>query len=220
MKFIWSFSLLCISVWSFGQTQPTADQPAFENEIRAFEKADSTSPPPRNAIVFTGSSSIRLWENLSEYFPNKTILNRGFGGSKLPDVLRYADRIIIPYQPKQIVLYAGENDVAAGQTGQQTYESFVALFEHVRQKLPNVPFTFISLKPSPSRRKVFPEMDKANQLINDYLRKQRNTEFVDIRPVMLTPGGQPVPELFKSDSLHMLPAGYQRWASVLRPYLK
>lgn len=214
MKFIWSVSLLCISVWSLAQTAP------FENEIRAFEQADRTSPPPQNPIVFTGSSSIRLWENLADYFPKKNVLNRGFGGSQLSDVIRYADRVIIPYHPKQVVLYAGENDVASGQTGQQTYERFVTLFEHVRQKLPNVPFAFISMKPSPSRRKFFSEIDVANRLIKQYLAKQRTTDFVDIRPVMLTPNGQPVPELFKPDSLHMLPAGYQRWASVLRPYLK
>ena len=220
MKSLWSLVLAFTSLLSFGQSQSNTTKPAFETEIQAFETIDSTSPPPRNPILFTGSSSIRLWENLPDYFPKKNILNRGFGGSQLPDVLRYADRIIIPYNPKQIVLYAGENDVAAGVTGQQTYERFVALFEHVRQKLPNVPFAFISLKPSPSRRKYFPEMDVANGLIKEYLAKQRNTEFVDIRPIMLTPNGQPVPELFKSDSLHMLPAGYERWTQVLRPYLK
>jgi len=220
LKFSLCLSLFLASQWAFGQTTPTPSLPPFENEIRAFEKMDSTSPPPQHPIVFTGSSSIRLWENVADYFPNKTILPRGFGGSQLPDVLRYADRIIVPYKPKQVVLYAGENDVAAGQTGQQTFERFVALFQHVRQKLPDVLFTFISLKPSPSRRKFFPENDSANQLIKAYLAKQKNTQFVDIRPTMLTKAGQPVPELFKPDSLHMLKAGYDRWAKVLGPYLK
>ncbi|GAB4034799.1 SGNH/GDSL hydrolase family protein [Spirosoma jeollabukense] len=181
---------------------------------------DSASPPSKNAIVFTGSSSIRLWENVTDYFPGKPVLPRGFGGSQLSDVLYYADRAIVAYHPKQVVLYAGENDVAAGKTGQETYERFVALFEHVRQKLPTVSFAFISLKPSPSRRKFFPEMDVANRLIKDYLAKQKNTDFIDIRPVMLGKNGQPVGILFKSDSLHMLPEGYKRWASVVRPYLK
>ncbi|GAB4012129.1 SGNH/GDSL hydrolase family protein [Spirosoma migulaei] len=209
------FFLLLIPFYSIAQNAP------FENEILAFEKADKTSPPPRNPIVFTGSSSIRLWDNLTDYFPKHTILQRGFGGSQLSDVVRYADRVIVPYHPKQIVLYAGENDIASGnQTGQQTFDRFVALFVHVRQKLPNVLFTFISIKPSPSRRKFFPENDIANDLIKQYLAKRKNTQFVDIRPVMLTKAGQPVPELFKPDSLHMLPEGYQRWATVLRPYLK
>ena len=193
----------------------------FENEIRAFEKTDRMSPPPKNPIVFTGSSSIRAWDNLPDYFPGKTVLQRGFGGSQLNEVLLYADRIITPYHPKQVVLYAGENDIAIGKlTGQQTYERFVALFRHVRKKVPGVLFTFISIKPSPSRRQFFPENDIANRLIKQYLATQQNTQFVDIRPVMLTKAGQPVPELFKPDSLHMLPAGYQRWTKILRPYLK
>ncbi|WP_080058075.1 GDSL-type esterase/lipase family protein [Spirosoma aerolatum] len=197
-----------------------AQEHAFESEIRAFEQADKTTPPPRNPIVFTGSSSIRLWENLGNYFPNKPVLQRGFGGSQLSDVIYYADRVIVPYKPKQVVLYAGENDVAAGKTGQEVYERLVTLFEHVRRELPNTTFTFISIKPSPSRRKYFSEMDNANRLIQAYLAKQRNTQFVDIRPVMLLKNGQPVPELFRSDSLHMLPAGYERWQKVLKPYLK
>ncbi|MBD2702912.1 hypothetical protein IC229_19860 [Spirosoma sp. BT702] len=197
-----------------------AQENKFEGEIQAFEKADKTSPPPQRPIVFTGSSSIRLWENLGNYFPNKNVLNRGFGGSTLTDVIHFADRAIVAYAPKQIVLYAGENDAATGATGQQIYERFVTLFEKVRKKLPDATFTFISIKPSPSRRKYFPEIDAGNRLIQEFLAKQKKTQFVDIRPVMLLKNGQPVPELFKSDSLHMLPAGYERWAKVLGPYLQ
>ncbi|WP_381506911.1 GDSL-type esterase/lipase family protein [Spirosoma flavum] len=196
------------------------DRP-FEAEIRAFEKADSVSPPPQHAIVFTGSSSIRAWDNLQNYFPTKTVLQRGFGGSELSQVLLYADRIIVPYHPKQVVLYAGENDIASGKlSGQQTFARLVALFQHVRQKLPGVLFTFISIKSSPSRRQFFPENDIANRLIKQYLAKHKNTQFVDIRPVMLGKNGQPIPALFKPDSLHMLPAGYERWTRVIQPYLK
>ncbi|GAB4022467.1 GDSL-type esterase/lipase family protein [Spirosoma koreense] len=221
MKFSWSITLLLISFRLLGQNTPGASTPPYENEIRAFEKMDSVSPPPKNPIVFTGSSSIRLWDNLTAYFPNKPILQRGFGGSQLSDVLRYTDRVIVRYHPKQVVLYAGENDIASGHvTGQQTYERLVSIFERVRKQLPNVLFTFISIKPSPSRRQYFSQVDIANRLIKEYLAKQKNTQFVDIRPVMLGPNGQPVPELFKPDSLHMLPAGYQRWAKVLGPYLK
>lgn len=195
--------------------------PPFENEIRAFEGADSATPPPRQPILFTGSSSIRFWTSLANDFPNKPVLNRGFGGSELSDVIRYADRVIVRYQPRQIVLYAGENDIATGkQTGQQTYQRFVTLFQYVRKKLPTVLFTFISIKPSPSRRAYFGEVNEANRLISQFLGKQRNTSFVDIRPVMLQPNGQPVGELFKPDSLHMQPEGYRRWAKVLRPYLR
>lgn len=214
--FVW-FCLLCILTTRSWSQSPTP----FESEIRAFEQADNTSPLPNRPILFVGSSSIRFWTDLKGYFPNKVVLNRGFGGSELSDVRRYADRIIIRYQPKQIVLYAGENDIATGkQTGQQTYERFVDLFRYVRRKLPNVPFVYISIKPSPSRRTFKPDMDQANQLIQRFLRTQRNTKFVDIRPLMLEPNGQPIGALFKPDSLHMNALGYERWARVLRPVLR
>ncbi len=205
---------LCLFIGSLTVAQP---QP-FENEIRAFERQDSVSPPPANPIVFVGSSSIRFWSSLAQDFPGKPVLNRGFGGSELSDVIRYSDQIITKYKPRQIILYAGENDVATGKkTGKETYERFVMLFKYVRFKLPNVPFVFISIKPSPSRRQYAPEMDEANRLIESYLKKEENARFVDIRPAMLGPNGQPIPALFRSDSLHMLPAGYERWTEVLRP---
>src|SRR5919199_621686 len=161
-------------------------QPKFESEIQAFEKADQATPPPQHPILFTASSSIRYWTSLPTDFPNKPVLNRGFGGSELSDVIRYADRVIVRYQPSQVVLYARENDIATGkQTGKQTYDRFVTLFKYVRKKLPNVPFTFISIKPSPSRRQYFAEVDDANRLIQRFLSRKRNTSFVDIRPVML-----------------------------------
>ena len=205
-----------VSICSLAQTQPP-----FEAEILAFEAVDKTTPPPANPILFTGSSSIRLWPDLQTYFPDKTVLNRGFGGSQLSDVRRYADRIIIPYKPKQVVLYAGENDIATGNvTAQQTYDRFVDLFQYVRQKLPNVSFLFISIKQSPSRRQYYPAVAEANQLIKAFLDKQKNAQFVDIRPVMLQPNGQSRPELFKADSLHMTPVGHQAWTPLVAPYLK
>ncbi|GAB3894152.1 GDSL-type esterase/lipase family protein [Spirosoma agri] len=199
----------------------TAQDNKFESEIQAFEAKDKQSPPPKNPILFTGSSSIRLWPDLQQYFPGKVVLNRGFGGSVLSDVRYFADRVILAYKPKQVIVYAGENDIASSKlSAQQTYENFVDLFQYVRKKLPKVPFVFIAIKLSPSRRQYWPVVNEANQLISQFLRKQRKATFVDIRPSMLGPDGQPVPALFKSDSLHMTDAGYQRWAPVLKPYLK
>lgn len=208
------FLLLPFSV-AFAQPQP------FENEIRAFARQDSVSPPPANPVVFVGSSSIRFWSSLAQDFPGKPVLNRGFGGSELSDVIRYSDHIIAKYKPRQIILYAGENDIATGKkTGKQTYERFVTLFKYVRFKLPDVSFVFIAIKPSPSRRQYTPEMNEANRLIEDFLKKEDNARFVDIRPAMLGPNGQPIPALFRSDSLHMLPAGYERWTELLRPIVE
>ncbi|WP_338871266.1 GDSL-type esterase/lipase family protein [Spirosoma sp. SC4-14] len=197
-----------------------AQENRFEKEIEAFEAQDKQTPPPARPIVFTGSSSIRLWPDLPSYFPDKVVLNRGFGGSELSDVRHFADRIIVRYKPKQVVLYAGENDIAAGKTAQQTFERFVDVFQYVRQKLPKVSFVFISIKLSPSRRKFWPAVNEANQLISQYLKKQKKARFVDIGPSMEGSHHEPMGSLFKSDSLHMLDAGYQRWAPVIKPYLK
>lgn len=215
MKFITYLVLITLTVRAVGQTPP------FEKEILAFEARDRQTPPPADAILFTGSSSIRFWDNLPDYFPDKVVLNRGFGGSELSNVRYFADRVIVQYRPKQIVLYAGENDIATGkQTARQTYKRFVDLFRYVRKKLPSATFTFIAIKPSPSRRAFWPAMNDANRLISRFLAKKLNAQFVDIRPTMLNPNGQPVSTLFRPDSLHMNATGYQRWAPVLRPYLR
>lgn len=195
-------------------------QHPFEAEIQAFETADKQTPPPANPIVFTGSSSIRGWNNLQGYFPGKPVLNRGFGGSQLNDVRYYADRTIIAYHPKQVVLYAGENDVAGGLSARQTYDRFVDLFQYVRRKLPKVSFVFISLKPSPSRRQYWPVVQQTNELVRQFLKKQRRTQYVDIYTPMLDEHNQPFPAMYRPDSLHMLPKGYNLWADKVRPVLR
>lgn len=214
MRFVVYLILLVSSVRTTAQT-------SFEKEILTFEAQDRQTPPPTDVILFTGSSSIRFWTDLPRYFPDKVVLNRGFGGSQLSDVRYLADRVIMRYRPKQVVLYAGENDIATGkQTAPQTYARFVDLFRYVRKKLPQATFTFIAIKPSPSRRQFWPAMNDANRLIRRFLAKKPNAQFVDVRPAMLGSNGQPIGALFKSDSLHMNEKGYQRWAPVLRPYLK
>ncbi|WP_460636906.1 SGNH/GDSL hydrolase family protein [Larkinella harenae] len=199
-----------------------AQQPVpFEKEIVAFEQEDQTTPPPKNSILFTGSSSIKLWASLKSDFPNKVVLNRGFGGSKLPDVIHFADRAIIPYKPKQIIIYVGENDVASGNvTAQEVHDRFVTLFTKIRKSLPKTPIVFISLKPSPSRRKFLPITIEANRLIKEYLAKQSRAEYLDIYTPMLDANGQIKGELFRADSLHMNPKGYAIWTEKLKPLLK
>ncbi|WP_234735946.1 GDSL-type esterase/lipase family protein [Tellurirhabdus bombi] len=215
---IFGFVFLLTYTFTFAQTQPP-----FEKEILDFEAKDNSSKPPKNAILFTGSSSIRLWPEMERYFPGKVILQRGFGGSQLSDVIRYADRVIIKYKPKQVVVYAGENDIALNVSAQEVYNRFVTLFTHVRTKLPKTPFVFISLKPSPSRRKHQAAVREANDLIRAYLAKHKKTTFVDVYTPMLNGTGPDAPirgELFKSDSLHMNEKGYQIWAEKLRPVLR
>ena len=192
----------------------------FENEIVAFEKADKENPPPKNAILFTGSSSIRVWKDLAERFPNKKVLNRGFGGSGLGDLVHYANRIIYPYQPKQIVIYSGENDINDGKTPAQVLADFKTLFTAIRRKMPSTPIAYISMKPSPSRADKLALVKEANRLINDFLNTQKRATYINVFDKMLDNDQQPRPELFVQDMLHMNDDGYDIWTQTIKPYLK
>lgn len=215
-------SLICFVLFQFFSITGIAQQaPPFLKEIEAFRKADALNLPPKNAIVFVGSSSFRGWTNIQSYFPGYTIINRGFGGSTLPDAIRYAQDIIIPYQPKQVVIYCGENDFTAdGVTAEIVYDRFTTLFEIIRKDLPKAHVLFVSFKPSPSRLKFMPEMVKANAMIKGYLKNYRRTDYVDVYSKMLLADGTPMPDIFKADKLHMTEAGYAIWQKEIKPYLK
>ncbi|MGV3586012.1 MAG: SGNH/GDSL hydrolase family protein [Adhaeribacter sp.] len=216
------FLFLVFTLVSLSLRQETFAQTLqkFEKEITAFEQADKANPPKKNSIVFTGSSSIRLWNDLTEYFPGKTILNRGFGGSQTDEVVYYADRIVTPYKPKQVVIYSGDNDIASGKSPEKVLADFKTLFSRIRAASPKATVTYISIKPSPSRKQHLPNINQANALIKDFLAKEKRTAYVDVYNPMLLPSGKPKPELFRADSLHMTKAGYDIWAQVLKPYLK
>lgn len=201
--------------------QLQAQQPPFWNEIEAFKKQDQVKPPPTNAIVFVGSSSFRMWQDVQDYFPGYTIINRGFGGSILPDVIRYVDDIIVPYKPKQVVVYAGDNDLAASDTitAETVAARFRQLFTLIRAKLPNANITFVAIKPSPSRQKLMPKQVTANTLIKQFLAGKPKTGFADVYYPMLGADKLPMPDLFKSDNLHMTAKGYVIWQKVIQPYL-
>jgi lysophospholipase L1-like esterase len=194
----------------------------FAEDIAAFKKQDSVSFPPKQAILFVGSSSFTNWKDVQNYFPQFTILNRGFGGSSVSDVIRYANDIIFPYQPKQIVIYCGENDLAASDsvTGKMVCERFVQLFILIRNKMPKVSVAFISLKPSTSRWHLKDKMIAANKKIKKYLRKKKNAAFIDVYHKMLNKDGTPMPEIFIEDNLHMNAKGYTIWQKIIEPYLK
>lgn len=212
------FFVFCLVAFEFAVAQ---QQPAFWNEIEAFRKSDSVSFPPKNAILFVGSSSFRMWEDVQKDFPGSVIINRGFGGSSLPDVIRYQKDIIFPYAPKQIIIYCGENDLAGADTlqAQTVVQRFVQLFADIRGQLPRVPIAFVSIKPSPSRAHLIPRMVVANRMIEAFLKTQANTAFVDVYSKMLTPEGQPMPDLFLQDNLHMNRKGYEIWKREIEKVL-
>lgn len=204
----------------FAQTAPP-----FRKEIDAFLKADSAAMPAKKQILFVGSSSFTFWKDIKDYFPAYPIINRGFGGSSLPDLIRYANEIIIPYAPKQIIIYCGENDIAdAWDKNRITPDTilirFKTLFSMIRKKSGKVPVVFVSIKPSPSRWKMEADFIKANQLIKAYLRGQRKTTYINVHDAMLLPDGTVNPALFIKDSLHMNAKGYAIWQKIIEPVLK
>ncbi len=200
----------------------TQQQPPFYDEIEHFKKLDSVQLPPKNAILFVGSSSFRKWEDVQSYFPDETIINRGFGGSELTDAIRYANDIIIPYHPRQIVIYSGENDLAYSDsiTPQIVLSRFKKLFNIIRSSMPAVPIIYISIKPSSSRQRLMPEMLVANTLIKQYLQTKRKTVFVDVYHKMLDEKGNPIADIFLDDNLHMNAKGYHIWQKAIEPYLQ
>ena len=202
-------------------TKVRAQEAPFYSEIKDFKKQDSIHFPPKNAILFVGSSSFRKWTDVQDYFPGYTIINRGFGGSSLPDVIRYTNDIIIPYHPKQVVIYCGENDLATSDTvtAEMVVNRFKTLFSLIRKGLGNVPVVFVSLKPSPSRSKLFPKMLEANVRIKQFLSKKSRTAFADVYHKMLNSDGAPMKDLFLEDNLHMNKNGYAIWKTVITPLL-
>lgn len=198
----------------------TAPANQWEAEIRKFEEADRVQPPPRGAVLFVGSSSVRLWQTLAEDFPGVKVINRGFGGSQIDDSTLYADRIVVPYKPRMVVLYAGDNDLAAGKTPQQVFEDYKAFVARVRRDLPKTKIAFISIKPSPSRAALLPKMREANGLIKNYVSRDKGLAYIDVFTPMLDGDGSPRPELFGPDMLHMNREGYRLWKSVVAPYLR
>ena len=197
----------------------THNSARWEKEISVFEAKDKTNPPPANCIVFVGSSSIRIWTNLPAAFPGLPVVNRGFGGSQLADSANFADRIVIPYNPRQVVIYAGGNDINAGKSSDIVYGDFVALVTQIRAKLPHVRIGYISSAPNPSRWSQVEKVKHLNSLIEAYCQRH-GFAFINVFPLMLGPDGLPKPDIFLPDRLHMNAKGYSIWREAVRPYLR
>jgi lysophospholipase L1-like esterase len=193
----------------------------FMSEIKAFRKADSIKAPAKDAILLIGSSSFTKWKDVQEYFPEQTMLNRGFGGSSLTDVIYYANDVILKYRPKQILIYCGENDIAGSSTvnADTVFERFKILYGIIRSKFKKVPIAYISMKPSPSREKYLETMQKGNELIKLFMEKQKKADYIDVYHSMYDADGKILTNIFLSDKLHMNAAGYKIWQGIIAPYL-
>jgi lysophospholipase L1-like esterase len=216
-KLLFIIAFMCYGAFLFAQDT----KPPYYDDIEAFKKQDSLNPPPTNAILFIGSSSFTNWTDVQHYFPRRNIINRAFGGSTLLDVTRYAEDVIFKYQPKQIVIYCGENDLAYDSSlyPAQAAQRFFDLFNLIRSRMKKVPVLYVSMKPSPARQNLMAKYNVANVMIREFLAGKRKAVFVDVYHHMLKPNGTPMNEIFGDDSLHMNARGYSIWQKLLQPFL-
>jgi lysophospholipase L1-like esterase len=191
----------------------------WDKEIAAIEKRQTAKSNPKGGIVFAGSSSIRLWK-LEDAFPEWQTVNSGFGGSIIRDSTHFANRIIIPYQPKAIVFYAGDNDISSGRKPEQARDDFAEFVKTIRKDLPKTPIYYIPIKPSVARWKQFETQSKANGYIKEMTEKDPSLIYIDIVKPMLGEDGQPIPDLFVKDGLHMSPKGYAIWNELVKKAFK
>jgi rhamnogalacturonan endolyase len=216
-----SSAILCLA--TLAASQLAAANPSgslqWEKDIRAFEAADRANPPPDNAILFVGSSTIRFWKTLAQDFPEYKVLNRGFGGCQIADCTYYAARIVIPYKPRLIVLRAGGNDIQAGKTPEQVEADFRAFADKVRAKLPEVRIAYMTINATPSRWANIEREKKANLLIKEFMAKGKNFDYIDTFDDTMGQDGKPRPELFVKDRLHFNAEGYKILASRVRKHL-
>lgn len=209
--------LFCVTLVPHGSP---ADPARWEDAIAAFERGDKEQFPQPGMVLFVGSSSIRMWKTLETDFRPIRVLNRGFGGSQIEDSIHFADRIIIPYRPAAIVLYASDNDIAAGKKPAHVLADFERFAAIVGKALPDIPIFFITIKPSLSRWSLLPKMKRANELIETLSSHVDNLEYLDVASAMLKDDGTVRGDLFLEDNLHLNEHGYRLWTSIIKPRME
>ena len=213
------FLLLITCCYLIIFTAHAQSKPPFWDDVQTIKKYDQMFKPPVNPVLFVGSSSIRKWDNLTQVFAKYNALNRGIGGAVINDITFYLNDVVFPYQPRQIVLYVGENDIVNDKvTADTVLNRTIILYKAIRAKLPATPIAYISIKPSPSRDKFREKAMASNESIKKFLAGEQNTSFIDIFPKMLK-DGKSRSELFVGDMLHMNPEGYKIWERAVKPYL-
>lgn len=214
----WLIGCLLLVITHAAFARPPSPQ-SWQPDIDRLVADDSAHPPPQHGVLFVGSSSIRMWTTLAADFPGVPVIDRGFGGSAIADTTYFADRIVVPYHPRLILMYAGDNDIAEGCTPRQVLDAFETFVARVRRDLPEVAIAYISIKPSIARWSMWPRMREANRLIAAWSQTQSRVTFVDVAASMREANGKPRGALFRDDGLHMTPAGYAVWVRALKPVL-
>jgi len=191
----------------------------WEKEIKAFETADRTNPPPKHCILFTGSSTIRLWTNLVNEFPGQPVVGRGVGGCEIVDITHFADRIVFPYEPKMILLRCGGNDINAGKSPEQVFADFKEFVATVRVKLPETEIVFVAQNPTRARLKNRDKEQAMNKLIKEFASQNPHLQYCEMTDLVLDKEGNVRPDLFRADKLHFNEAGNKLMAERVRPFL-
>ncbi len=212
-------ALLLIGLSGKAFAQKAADPNRWEKDIAAYEAEDKANPPAKEQTVFIGSSTIRRWTSLASDFPEHHVLNRGFGGSQIADAVKYADRIVIPYAPRAVVLRSGGNDINAGKTPEQVFDDFKQFVAKIHAKLPNTQIYYIALSPSNARWKQADQEKALNEMVKGFITGNPKLTYIETYDMVLGKDGQPRPELFVADKLHFSPAGYKLLTERVRPAL-
>ncbi len=212
-------ALLATAPVQAASKKPQTPEVRWAKEMSAFAAADKTNPPPKDAILFIGSSSIRRWTNVAAAFPGHKVINRGFGGSQVSDSVAFAGRIVTPYKPKLVLLYAGDNDIASGKSPETVLADFKEFVRRVHAAVPQARIAYIAIKPCPAREKFLDRVKSANRLIQEHCATDKQLLFVDAFTPLLSPEGRPRADLCIKDGLHFNEQGYELWASILRPIL-
>nr|WP_238333441.1 SGNH/GDSL hydrolase family protein [Luteimonas marina] len=194
--------------------------PAWAADMARFAAEDAATPPPPHPVVFTGSSSVRLWDTLAQDFPGVPVLNRGFGGSHMRDSVWYADPLVLRYRPRQVLVYAGDNDIDAGRSPAQVLSDFQALVARLHRDQPGLRIGYIAIKPSPLRAAQLERQREANALVREWAATRDGIDFIDVFTPMLDAQGQPDAGLFIEDRLHINARGYALWRGIIAPYLQ
>jgi lysophospholipase L1-like esterase len=205
------------SPWAWAQTAAQR----WQSELQAFATTDRLKPPAPGGVLFVGSSSIRFWTDLPTSFSElPLVIQRGFGGARLSDCADLVPSLVLPYQPRLVVLYAGENDLAEGATPHDLLAHFTRFVQQVQAALPATRIAYMSIKPSPLRLAHMTAMREANLLIQTFVLKDDRLDYIDVHTAMLDLDGRPRPELYVRDQLHLSTEGYGLWRQIVSAHLR